>query len=1109
MITYNGNEMMLQNDMGNTLIQDSATGNIMGLSPGFIPIGMKEHGGIMYIASVDKEGNGEIGTIPSPIIRDFYKDRVIFEVGQSIPINSGDPIQISNKLYPADKFIVNLQMEMEEDSESEIKGADVFHKVSPLSSDNSVDPSDFILKRRVVDINNELRYTDIYTPLISYSPDFTDSKVSLYECAEPVDLFSTKGIYKMSLLSTNTNGQKVENSLTNCQIYGDDGERSKYWFIHSDDPSGIFPKDLLTATLNSDLKQFPSSNKPGELTIKLETEQIGKFDILPRNDGLTVPITFKNYTDSVNYTTYFPGFYYSTDSGLYIDKLSNIRIIDESTNKDIFNTTDSVEFKNYNLENVSSISKTENGESIEVWTCKQWPQTKTSDEKSPNTFILSNIKSIIKHNETNLRSSAQNIDESPHDGVIQVNLGTKYNNWYRLELDYYDQYDEKQGMFTKRFNPYINDVFGTNLNTSGVEMSEDFTIGKQLQIIQEQQTFENIQYPIFNVTRPEHRRPGANADLEWYHATSLTQSVYNKVQLLSDTLKPITFTDISYPGKLFEQYGGEKLLYIYKNIPYQDELTYSISGAWIGPVSNIARLCVSDYKIQKIYVNGSHTSHNLNEETWTGVVSLNDVVDGDSVIFSSAHMGEAWGSDVYLPIVDGYPVTNSESKFKQDNIFNTNININSRLNNSQLSCDILIDEAQNIKISEFKWLGSEDFKVWYFRYTDQDYKDLDEYWQLKCPIKVTAKFDSYTKKLLPSYSITPYFCLTGTNDEGKKTYVSRFKKDINTELTYQCNFETDSFGDIQNYIINNSEKQEGNIVCSYNHSHPFMYNDTDVSETLMLQAGIYVLNIARCPGKTTLGDIGTYGPIINFTIVLDGITYKYSELTPEQLQESGFSNENTNRWVAQPALMFSNKTDKHRHIYKPLVLIVKSGQSVKLNIEGVKYIDGDGIELSKPKFIRQSIGLYKLKNTDKYKILQDLKFLNSNLYTYDEYMKKLNDSFKKLNDIEYYNQMQKYGIFFKSSYVFIDGLVSDDHNSINSIKVGGNTYNTYPYIPSDPSILPVELDSNYNYIWNAYAMPNGIITTPDDDHDFVFSNGVPPGISTSTKADYNNLRKPI
>ena len=462
LVTFNGNEMMLQNDMGNTLIQDSATGNIMGLSPGFIPIGMKEHGGIMYIASVDKEGNGEIGTIPSPIIRNVYKDKTTLNIRQTIPVNQENPLPISNKLYPADKFIVNLRMSVEKD---DIKGANILYKKSKLFSGDATDPSDFILQRRVVDSSSESGYTDIYTPLISYSPDFTDTTIKLQEREKLADLFSTKGVYKMSLLSSNTNGQKVEESLLNCQVYGDDGERSKYWFIHSNSFQDIFPKDLLTATLNLDLKQFPSSNKPGKLAVKLETEDVGQFGILPRKDGLTVPITFKDYADSVNYITYFPGFYYSTDSGLYIDTLSNIKIIDESTNENIFSNTDAVTFKNYKAEGLSSDNETTNGESIDVWTCAQLPQTKTSDEKSTNIFILSNIKSITNHNETSLRSSTKGVDESPHTGVIQVNLGNKYNNWYRLELDYWDQYDTKQGMFTKRFNPYINDVFGTNLHS--------------------------------------------------------------------------------------------------------------------------------------------------------------------------------------------------------------------------------------------------------------------------------------------------------------------------------------------------------------------------------------------------------------------------------------------------------------------------------------------------------------------------------------------------------------------------------------------------------------------------------------------------------------------
>jgi hypothetical protein len=68
----------------------------------------------MYITSVGKDDNGnpigEIGTIPSPIIRDIYKDKITYNVNNVIPIGIGDPLTITHKLYPADKFIVNLNM---------------------------------------------------------------------------------------------------------------------------------------------------------------------------------------------------------------------------------------------------------------------------------------------------------------------------------------------------------------------------------------------------------------------------------------------------------------------------------------------------------------------------------------------------------------------------------------------------------------------------------------------------------------------------------------------------------------------------------------------------------------------------------------------------------------------------------------------------------------------------------------------------------------------------------------------------------------------------------------------------------------------------------------
>ena len=74
-ITFNGNEMSLQNDMGNTKLvyTDPTTSEQVEVSlpKNYIPIGLKEYGGILYIVSKNS-GNStgeemiEIGSFPSP-----------------------------------------------------------------------------------------------------------------------------------------------------------------------------------------------------------------------------------------------------------------------------------------------------------------------------------------------------------------------------------------------------------------------------------------------------------------------------------------------------------------------------------------------------------------------------------------------------------------------------------------------------------------------------------------------------------------------------------------------------------------------------------------------------------------------------------------------------------------------------------------------------------------------------------------------------------------------------------------------------------------------------------------------------------------------------------
>ena len=117
LITYNGNEMMLQNDMGNGRVETAY------LPPGYVPIGIKEHGGIIYVASYNPLTNhGQLGSFPSPE-RNISSDEMgnspnlvvnkwIFGFNKYTGVNtlySKISILDDNILRPGDKFSLSFK----------------------------------------------------------------------------------------------------------------------------------------------------------------------------------------------------------------------------------------------------------------------------------------------------------------------------------------------------------------------------------------------------------------------------------------------------------------------------------------------------------------------------------------------------------------------------------------------------------------------------------------------------------------------------------------------------------------------------------------------------------------------------------------------------------------------------------------------------------------------------------------------------------------------------------------------------------------------------------------------------------------------------------------
>lgn len=117
-ITFNGNEFVLQNDMGNGRVETAY------LPSGYVPVGIKEHGGIIYVASYNPLTNrSQIGSFPSPE-RNISSE----ELNDSI-IKITDENFFSNGTLVTTVYRLNL-------SDNILRSGDKFSIISKVSDDN-------------------------------------------------------------------------------------------------------------------------------------------------------------------------------------------------------------------------------------------------------------------------------------------------------------------------------------------------------------------------------------------------------------------------------------------------------------------------------------------------------------------------------------------------------------------------------------------------------------------------------------------------------------------------------------------------------------------------------------------------------------------------------------------------------------------------------------------------------------------------------------------------------------------------------------------------------------------------------------------------------------
>lgn len=155
LITKKGNEWILQNDMGNGRVESAY------LPAGYIPVGMKEYGGIIYVASYNPlTGKSQLGSFPSPErnldsdetkepkvildLQNFYEGETLSTLIYKLKLLDGD-IKV---LHSGDKF--SIYFTTEDDT--------ILELLSDYNQNGNVTRNNTLtLSLAVLDSNNNLR----------------------------------------------------------------------------------------------------------------------------------------------------------------------------------------------------------------------------------------------------------------------------------------------------------------------------------------------------------------------------------------------------------------------------------------------------------------------------------------------------------------------------------------------------------------------------------------------------------------------------------------------------------------------------------------------------------------------------------------------------------------------------------------------------------------------------------------------------------------------------------------------------------------------------------------------------------------------------------------
>lgn len=597
LITYNGNEFVLQNDMGNYPLP------LAKLGANYIPVGVKEYGNTIYIVSYNPiDQMCQIGSYPSPrrnfgeahdgdggditVIPELKEEITYTELNDSLKaylysnkdelkLNPGDlyylynseqeTLEYTNSWWTVDHYILTEESKLVPIKVDKTKIGT--SKRSNIDGDYSVVNWTTVgwmaIKSRIANIEK----FDIFVENLTYSPFQTTSNESTLECDLVFQIVLTD-----ELFNNNEGGIPLWKQLSfkvfkdndnNGVILSDSNiKTSEMSVIGHQIEDTYYGDDFTTQLLGGENIKFVSAKYDAInatiLTYRLHAKVSGKL----QNDILQTTLVFTPILDDLTQNK-------STIGKIIYDPfrtkilLSSNNILSSNTINllDTYKYSISDEDVNINFTvNVPLLTNKLNGK-YEICKLNETLVRKSEQIENlqgQNTFTVSFDSNFLQNEIYEFRVTI-------YDGTDKIKTVSKplitcplFNNFYFTKNDFDQIYWDEWLSVLKDYGPTYSDVKVTETSTKF-------------------QSNENeIIYPMEYVVESQ-SNPKDNTYLSDQTATGTFNLDYDiDTQINSDKFVPKTNTD--YQGTLFSQYNlNRKLSYSIDNVP-KDAVTIDSSG---------------------------------------------------------------------------------------------------------------------------------------------------------------------------------------------------------------------------------------------------------------------------------------------------------------------------------------------------------------------------------------------------------------------------------------------------------------------------------------------------------------------------------------------------